>query len=53
METVESLTPSGVIHARRRAEELEMSAEAVQDAGIEPLMGRPSRPACAGRKSSA
>ena len=29
MDTVESLTPSGVIHAKRRAEELEMSAEAV------------------------
>jgi 3-hydroxyisobutyrate dehydrogenase-like beta-hydroxyacid dehydrogenase len=40
MDTVESLTPSGVIHAKRRAEELEMSAEAVQDAGVEPLMSR-------------
>jgi len=40
MDTVESLTPSGVIHAKRRAEELEMSAEAVADAGIEPLMAR-------------
>jgi 3-hydroxyisobutyrate dehydrogenase-like beta-hydroxyacid dehydrogenase len=40
MDTVESLTPSGVIHATRRAEELEMSAEAVADAGIEPTMAR-------------
>jgi 3-hydroxyisobutyrate dehydrogenase-like beta-hydroxyacid dehydrogenase len=40
MDTVESLMPSGVIHAKRRAEELEMSAEAVADAGIEPIMAR-------------
>lgn len=40
MDTVQSLTPSGAIHAKRRAEELEMSAEAVQDAGIEPLMAQ-------------
>ena len=40
MDTVQSLTPSGVIHAKRRAEELEMSAEAVADAGIEPIMAR-------------
>jgi 3-hydroxyisobutyrate dehydrogenase-like beta-hydroxyacid dehydrogenase len=40
MATVESLTPSGVIHAKRRAEEVEMAAEAVQDAGVEPLMTR-------------
>ena len=40
MDTVHSLTPSGVIHAKRRAEEVEMAAEAVQDAGIEPLMTR-------------
>ena len=40
MDTVESLTPSGVIHAKRRAEEVEMAAEAVQDAGVEPLMTR-------------
>lgn len=40
METVESLIPSGIIHAKRRAEELEMSAEAVADAGIEPVMAR-------------
>lgn len=40
MDTVESLIPSGVIHAQRRAEELEMSAEAVADAGIEPVMAR-------------
>ena len=40
MDTVESLVPSGVIHAKRRAEELEMSAEAIADAGIEPVMAR-------------
>src|SRR5207302_205754 len=40
MDTVESLTPSGVIHAKRRTEEVEMAAEAVADAGIEPLMAR-------------
>ena len=40
MDTVQSLTPSGVIHAKRRAEELEMSAEAVADAGVEPIMAR-------------
>lgn len=40
MDTVDSLTPSGVIHARRRAEEVEMAAEAVADAGIEPIMTR-------------
>jgi 3-hydroxyisobutyrate dehydrogenase-like beta-hydroxyacid dehydrogenase len=39
-DTVHSLTPSGVIHAKRRAEELEMSADAVQDAGVEPIMAR-------------
>jgi 3-hydroxyisobutyrate dehydrogenase-like beta-hydroxyacid dehydrogenase len=40
MDTVESQTPSGVIHAKRRTEEVEMAAEAVEDAGIEPLMAR-------------
>src|SRR3954463_7135165 len=40
MDTVASLTPSGVIHAKRRAEELEMSADAVEDAGVEPIMAR-------------
>jgi 3-hydroxyisobutyrate dehydrogenase-like beta-hydroxyacid dehydrogenase len=40
MDTVQSLTPSGAVHAKRRAEELEMSADAVQDAGIEPIMAR-------------
>jgi 3-hydroxyisobutyrate dehydrogenase-like beta-hydroxyacid dehydrogenase len=40
MDTVHSLTPSGVIHAKRRAEEVEMAAEAVADAGIEPIMTR-------------
>lgn len=40
MDTVHSLTPSGAIHAKRRAEELEMSADAVQDAGVEPTMAR-------------
>lgn len=40
MDTVESLLPSGAIHAKRRAEELDMSAEAVADAGVEPTMAR-------------
>lgn len=40
MDTVKSLTPSGVIHAKRRAEELEMSTEAVADSGVEPIMAR-------------
>jgi hypothetical protein len=40
MDTVESLIPSGALHAKRRAEELEMSAEAVADSGVEPLMAR-------------
>jgi 3-hydroxyisobutyrate dehydrogenase-like beta-hydroxyacid dehydrogenase len=40
MATVESLTPSGTIHAKRRAEEIEMAAEAVEDAGVEPTMAR-------------
>ena len=40
MDTVKSLPPSGVIHAKRRAEELEMSAEAVADSGVEPIMAR-------------
>jgi 3-hydroxyisobutyrate dehydrogenase-like beta-hydroxyacid dehydrogenase len=40
LDTVHSLTPSGVIHAKRRAEELEMSADAVADAGVEPTMAR-------------
>ncbi|MCJ2086525.1 DUF1932 domain-containing protein [Methylobacterium sp. E-005] len=40
MDTVQSLIPSGVIHAKRRAEELEMSADAVADAGVEPIMAR-------------
>ena len=40
MATVDSVTPSGVIHAKRRAEEIEMSAEAVADAGVEPIMAR-------------
>jgi 3-hydroxyisobutyrate dehydrogenase-like beta-hydroxyacid dehydrogenase len=40
MATVESLTPSGTIHAKRRAEEIEMAAEAVADAGVEPTMAR-------------
>jgi 3-hydroxyisobutyrate dehydrogenase-like beta-hydroxyacid dehydrogenase len=40
MDTVQSLTPSGAVHAKRRAEELEMSAEAVADAGVEPIMAR-------------
>lgn len=40
MDTVDSLIPSGVIHAKRRSEEVEMAAEAVADAGIEPIMTR-------------
>ena len=40
MDTVESLTPSGVIHAKRRSEEVEMAAEAVTDAGIDAIMTR-------------
>jgi len=40
MDTVASLIPSGVIHAKRRTEEVEMAAEAVADAGIDPLMTR-------------
>ncbi len=40
MDTVHSLSPSGVIHAKRRAEEVEMAAEAVADAGIDPMMTR-------------
>ena len=40
MDTVESLVTSGVIHARRRTEEIEMAAEAVADAGVEPRMAR-------------
>ena len=40
IDTVNSLLTSGAIHAKRRAEELEMSAEAVADAGIEPIMAR-------------
>lgn len=40
IDTVQSLIPSGAIHAKRRAEELEMSADAVQDAGVEPIMAR-------------
>ncbi len=38
MDTVQSLMPSGAIHAKRRAEELDMSAEAVRDAGVDPIM---------------
>jgi 3-hydroxyisobutyrate dehydrogenase-like beta-hydroxyacid dehydrogenase len=40
MDTVASLIPSGAIHAKRRTEEVEMAAEAVADAGIDPLMAR-------------
>jgi 3-hydroxyisobutyrate dehydrogenase-like beta-hydroxyacid dehydrogenase len=39
-EIVRTVVPSVAIHARRRAEELEMAAEAVEEAGIEPLMSR-------------
>ncbi len=40
MDTVESLMTSGVIHAQRRMEEVMMASEAVQDAGIAPLMAQ-------------
>jgi 3-hydroxyisobutyrate dehydrogenase-like beta-hydroxyacid dehydrogenase len=39
-EIVRTVVPSGAIHARRRAEELDMAAEAVAEAGVEPLMSR-------------
>ena len=38
LDTVESVMPSGTIHAKRRAEEVEMAAEAVADAGVDPIM---------------
>ena len=41
-EILQNVVPSGAIHARRRTEELEMAAEAIEGAGIEPIM------ACAG-----
>lgn len=39
-EILHNVVPSGAIHAERRAEELEMAADAVAEAGIEPLMAR-------------
>lgn len=39
-EILRTVVPSGAIHARRRAEELEMAAEAIEGAGIEPIMAR-------------
>lgn len=39
-EILMNVVPSGAIHARRRAEELEMAAETVENAGIEPIMAR-------------
>ena len=52
MDTVHSLTPSGVIDAKRRTEEVEMAAEAVEDAGIDPAdRSAPPRQGCAGRKA--
>jgi 3-hydroxyisobutyrate dehydrogenase-like beta-hydroxyacid dehydrogenase len=40
MVTVDRVLSTGVIHAKRRAEEVEMAAEALQDAGVEPIMTR-------------
>lgn len=39
-EILQNVAPSGAIHARRRAEELEMAADAIDGAGIEPIMAR-------------
>lgn len=39
-EILQTVIPSGALHARRRAEELEMAAEAIESAGIEPIMAR-------------
>jgi RraA family protein len=39
-EILSNVVPSGAIHAERRAEELEMAADAVAEAGIEPIMAR-------------
>lgn len=40
METVKFLLRTGVIHAGRRAEEAGMSAEALEEVGVEPIMTR-------------
>lgn len=40
IETAGNLVATGVIHAKRRAEEIEMSCEALEDAGVEPIMSR-------------
>ena len=40
MATIDTLLSAGAIHAKRRAEEVEMAADAVADAGIEPVMAR-------------
>ena len=40
IDTVNSLLTTDVIHARRRSEEADMSADALADAGIEPLVTR-------------
>ena len=39
-EILQNVVPSGAIHARRRAEELDMAAETIAGAGIEPIMAR-------------
>jgi hypothetical protein len=40
METVKFLVRTDVIHAARRAEEAAMSAEALEEVGVEPIMTR-------------
>jgi 3-hydroxyisobutyrate dehydrogenase-like beta-hydroxyacid dehydrogenase len=39
-EILETVIPSGALHSRRRAEELEMAAEAIEAVGVEPIMAR-------------
>lgn len=43
METVKFLLRTEVIHAARRAEEAEMSAEALEEVGVEPIMTRATK----------
>lgn len=40
VETAGNLVATGVIHAKRRSEEVEMSCEALEDAGVDPIMTR-------------
>ena len=40
MTTVDRMLSTGVIHAERRAEEMRMAAEALEDAGVDPIMTR-------------